>query len=208
MRALGRLLDHRPIERHEPADDHPLRGHRQELRVGQLDQVVLARFEPGGHVLGDPPGVLVGGLVGKPLEVGVDVPAPEAEVRRGLLAHGDESGLAALAPLALHRPLGGPDHRAVVGPAQAPVGGHDHVGHGVHLVALGQQRRVTGGAGRGQVAQDLGDLLAVGPGGGHALLGLGDAAGGDELHGLGDLHGRLHRADPPAQRPFLTAGHG
>ena len=40
----------------------------------------------------------------------------------------------------------------------------------------------------------------------HPLLSLGDAAGRDQLHRLGDLLRRLGRADPPAKDPNL-AGH-
>src|SRR3546814_16421670 len=48
----------------------------------------------------------------------------------------------------------------------------------------------------------------LGAGGVGPLLRLGDAAGGDELHRLGDLLGGLHRLDASAQLSFLAAGHG
>src|SRR5262245_58262457 len=42
---VGGLLEHGGVERHEPADDDPLGGGRQELGVGDLDQVVVAPLE-------------------------------------------------------------------------------------------------------------------------------------------------------------------
>src|SRR5690606_35889892 len=77
-----------------------------------------------------------------------------------------------------------------------------------HLVALLEQRRAAARPGRGQVADDLGQLVAVGAGGRGPGLGLGDAAGGDELHRLADLLRGLDRPEAPAQLAFLAAGHG
>src|SRR5205085_10811993 len=58
-----------------------------------------------------------------------------------------------------------------------------------------------------QLTDHLGDLLAVGTGGRHPLLGLDDAGGRDELHGARDLLGGLDALDAPAEDPFLAARH-
>ena len=110
--------------------------------------------------------------------------------------------------LAPQRPLGGADHARVVRAGQPAVGRDDHEADLADLLTRHEERVVEPGAALGEVADDLGDLLAVGTGGGDALLGANDAAGGDQLHGARDLLGRLDAADAALEDPLLAAGHG
>ena len=205
-RLLGGLEDV-GLDRHEALELHALHAGGDELRVADLHGVVLAVLEALHDGLGDLASVLVGRLVGEADEAVVDGEAAEAEVAGGLLADGDEAGLLALGLQAGHLALDGADDGGVVAAAEAAVAGDGDEGHGADLVALLEQGGALAGAGGGQVADHLGDLLAVGPRGVDPLLGLEDPAGGDELHRLGDLLGRLHRLDASAQDPLGTTGH-
>jgi hypothetical protein len=75
------------------------------------------------------------------------------------------------------------------------------------LLARRQQpaRRLT--AATGEVAHDVGDLVAVGLGGVHPLLRPHDAGRRDELLGACDLLDGLDAADAAPQDPVLAAGH-
>ncbi len=65
-----------------------------------------------------------------------------------------------------------------------------------------------GGAAGREILDHTGDLLGVGARLVGPHLRSGDAGGGDELHGSGDLLGRLDAADATTQCLFLTSGHG
>ena len=93
-------------------------------------------------------------------------------------------------------------------PARPRSAGDDHDADLVDLVDLTQQRMVDVGPGRGEVADDLGDVLAVGPRLVGPLLGLDHAGRRDELHGARDLLGVLDARDLPTEDPFLCARHG
>jgi hypothetical protein len=197
---LGQRLG---LQRHEAAHDDLLRARRDELGVDQLDLVDVALVEALHDLIGDFTGILVGRLLAEAGEGDVDAIAPEAEVVLALLAAQDQRVVAPLLLVGPQRLLGGADDAGVVAARQAPVGGDHDEADLADLLARREQGLAPARTGARQVADDGGDLLAVGAGGLDTLLGLDDAAGRDQLHGARDLLGRLNRLDPSPQDPLL-----
>ena len=112
-----------------------------------------------------------------PVKLRGDRVAAEAEVVARLLADEDQAVVAALRPdVFLERALGLAQHAGVVATGEAAVGADHDEADLADRLAIGQQRVAATRAGRGEVADDLGDLLAVGTSGGDALLRLVNAA--------------------------------
>ncbi|MDZ7675028.1 MAG: hypothetical protein U5K30_08175 [Acidimicrobiales bacterium] len=149
----------------------------------------------------------MGRLVEEAGERVLDRVLAEPEVRLDLRADGDQRRVLALGPLGGLVALGHADGVGVVATAQAAIAADHDGGDRADLLGLVEQRCIAPGAGVGEVADHLGDLLGVGTGGEDALLRLDDPAGGDELHRLGDLPRRLHRLDASAEDAFLASGH-
>ena len=120
---------------------------------------------------------------------------------------GHDQVLPAVEDVGLDLALGGPLDAGVVPAAQSAIGGDGDVARRRDRLATGEQRRVRPGAGGGKVADDLGDLLRVGHGGGDALLRLDDPRRGDQLHRPRDLLRRLDAADATPQDPLLPTSH-
>ena len=158
-------------------------------------------------MLADALGVVVGRAVAEAGERLAERVAAEPEVRLGLAPDRDDRVALAGQHVGLDLALGGALHAGVVAAAQAAVGGDHDVAGGPDLAAAGEQRRVAAGAGGGEVADDLGDLLGVRDGRVHALLSLDDPRGGDQLHRARDLLGGLHRPDAAPKNALLSTCH-
>ncbi len=178
-----------------------------EAGVDEFDTIELTGEIGIDHVLADRLGIGVGGVVAEPAEAVGDLVATEAEVALSLAADGDHRIVAALQYVGLDLALGSPLHTGVVAAAQSTVGGDHHIGGGLYLLPRSQQGRLGRATGRRQVLDDLGDLIAVGHGGGDPLLGLDDSRCRDEFHGARDLLRGLDATNAPTKNALLTSGH-
>ncbi len=164
---------------------------------------------PGGEGVerrgGDGSRVAVSGSVGH-TQIGVlDPVSPIAEIGLGLLPHRVQRDVLALAVQLTDPGLGETDDVGGIGAGEPTVGGHDdQTGH-LHLAPL--QEPVLGAGDATHVLDDLDQLGGIRLGAVDPGLGLGDATGGDQLHGAGDLLDRLDAPDPASCVPKLGRGH-
>src|SRR5579875_3818594 len=151
------------LDGHERAGAHLLPAERLEVRVNEVDLVDVAGFVGLDDRGDDAAGILDARPVGHAGEGLADVLAPEAEVAADLAADGQEQHVVAVAAVVAEAALGGPEHRRVVGPGEAPVAGDGDDGRLRHRLGGAEERVVAGLRGAGQVGDDLGHLLDVGP---------------------------------------------
>ena len=181
---------------HGPLDE---RGH--EHRVDQVHVAVGAREVVGGDEPRERQHVREGRLVAVALERGHDGHARATHRGVALAAHRHDLDVAAGVDDVAHAEA---DGVGVERSGEAAIGGEQHDQAGAHG-PLAEQRMLVAVEDRGEVREDLVQLVPVGPRLEGRVLGTLQLRGSHELHRTGDLLDVLHR--PDAASDLALAGH-
>jgi hypothetical protein len=142
-----------------------------------------------------------GGAIAEAREMGLERQVGPPQRVATLAADRDDGDVALVLEDLLE---GEADRVRVQGAGEAPIGGEDHEEPLAALVA-GEERMGLRVEDRGEVGDDLVDLLAVRAGGERRVLGALELRRGDELHRPRDLLDVLDGADAPPD--VALAGH-
>jgi hypothetical protein len=187
-------------DRQQGVDRRPLDERGLEVAVDDVDPAEGPGDEPVAHQPGQRQDVGEGRPVAEAGEMGFERDPSPAHRVAALAPDRDDGEVARIfGDLAGGKPDGVRVQRA----REAPVGRDQHDQAPASL-PLGEQGVLIAAENRGQVGQDLVELVAVGAGVEGRFLGALELGRGDELHRPGDLLDVLHRPDTAANVPLTS----